>query len=96
VIARFLRTKLSPVVGTGVDVLTGRDVVGQKVEGEQIPEKLLMPLSFNDIYQTMKEQGVPAGAALGVLSIFGMGLQNYDMRAKNPDTLFEEIRKDIE
>ncbi len=82
VLARFLRSKLSPVVGTSVDLLAGRDYVGDKVTVKQIPEKLLMPLSMNDIYQIMKEQGIPAGLALGILSVFGMGLQTYDVKKK--------------
>jgi hypothetical protein len=78
VVARFLRSKLSPVVGTGVDIVSGKDVVGQPVTAQGMPEKLLMPLAFNDIYTSMKELGVPAASALSVLSIFGMGLQTYD------------------
>ena len=80
VIANFLRSKLSPVVGTSVDVLAGKDVVGGKVALETMPGKLLMPLALSDIYESMVDQGVPVGAALGVLSIFGMGLQTYEPR----------------
>ena len=82
VIGRFLRSKLSPVVGTAVSQLAGEDVVGNKVTPSDLPEQLLMPISFNDIYETMKEQGVPAGTALGTLSIFGMGLQTFTTKKK--------------
>ena len=82
VIARFLRTKLSPVVGTGVDILAKRDVVGEKVTISRIPGKLLAPLALNDIYDAMIEEGVPAGTALAVLAIFGMGLQTYGNRGR--------------
>lgn len=95
VIARFMRSKLSPVVGTSIDVLAGKDVVGQKVMPETMPERLLIPLAFNDIYTAMKEEGVPAGSAFGILAIFGMGLQNYDPKRKSPDTATETIRQDI-
>ena len=80
---RFLRTKLSPVVGTGLDIATKKDVVGQKITAGTIPHKLLMPLALDDIYQAMKDNGVPAGSALGILSIFGMGLQVYDPRKRS-------------
>ena len=80
VMARFLRSKLSPVVGTGVDILAGKDVIGEKVTIGGLPKKLLAPLALNDIYETMKEQGVPAGTAFGILSMFGMGLQTYDTK----------------
>jgi hypothetical protein len=87
-IARFLRTKLSPVVGAGVDLLSGKSVVGEPVKaiegkksfpfvGGTIPS-LLMPLGFRDIYDVMQEQGATKGTALTLLSLFGMGLQQYD------------------
>uniref|UniRef100_A0A6H1Z6W2 Putative von Willebrand domain containing protein n=1 Tax=viral metagenome TaxID=1070528 RepID=A0A6H1Z6W2_9ZZZZ len=82
VIGRFLRSKLSPVVGTVVTQLAGEDVVGNKVTAKDIPEQLLAPISFNDIYATMKFQGVPAGTALGILSLWGMGIQSYDTKKK--------------
>ena len=77
VIARFLRSKLSPVVGAGVDLATGQNVVGDKVTPGNVASRLVVPLSFGDIYEAMKEQGVPAGTALGMLSLFGWGLQTY-------------------
>ncbi|MDD4308539.1 MAG: hypothetical protein PHU53_07015, partial [Thermoplasmata archaeon] len=83
VLGRFLRSKLSPVPGTLLDFGAGKDVVGNKVTYKDIPNKLLAPLAFNDIYETMKAQGVPAGTALGILSVFGMGLQTYEAKRKN-------------
>lgn len=78
VTARFLRTKLSPVVGTTVNVLSGTDVTGEKVTPEKIGEDLLVPLALKDILKAMEDQGVPRGTALAILSIFGMGLQTYE------------------
>lgn len=95
IMARFLRSKLSPVVGMGVDILTGKDVVGGKITAESIPERLLMPLAFDDIYKAMKENGIPAGTAMGLLSIFGMGLQAYQIGQRNDDTIFDTIRQDF-
>jgi hypothetical protein len=88
VIARFLRTKLSPVIGASVDMLSGKNVVGQPVSaferkegfpfvGGTIPS-LLVPLGFRDIYDVMQEQGVAKGTAMTLLSLFGMGLQQYE------------------
>ncbi|MDD2657191.1 MAG: hypothetical protein PHD04_00835 [Candidatus Pacebacteria bacterium] len=78
----FLRTKLSPVISTALDIKDERDVVGNKVTVWDIPEKLLMPLSFGDIYDSMKEDGIPAGAALATLATFGIGVQIYDPRQR--------------
>lgn len=78
VTARFLRTKLSPVVGTTVNILSGTDVTGEKVTPEKIGQDLLVPLALKDILKAMEDQGVPRGTALVILSIFGMGLQTYE------------------
>ena len=90
VYSRFARYKLAPIPGLAIDIQSGRDVVGQKIkpvgnvkdfmEGKSIPSNLVMPLALSDIYQTMVEQGVPAGSAMALLSIFGMGMQTYDQR----------------
>ena len=39
-------------------------------------------MSFGDIYESMKENGIPAGAAISILGIFGMGIQVYDESGK--------------
>lgn len=77
ILTRFLRTKLSPTLGVPIDVLTGKDVVGQPVTPLSAAKGLAVPLSLQDIFKAMQEQGIPRGAAMGVLSLFGMGLQNY-------------------
>jgi hypothetical protein len=94
VIGRFLRTKLSPVVGTGVDIVAGKDVVNKKVTLADVPEKLLAPLAMNDVYEAMKENGIPAGAALGMLSIWGMGLQTFK-KGEEDTTLIQDIRHEV-
>lgn len=80
VMANFLRTKLSPTIGIPVDIITGKDVVGQPVTPQGLAAKTLTPITYGDIYDAMKEQGAPAGAALGLLSVFGMGLQTYETK----------------
>lgn len=82
VLFRFLRSKLSPVLGAGVDIAVGEDIVGNKVTPTTVATRSLIPLSFNDIYETMKEQGVPAGTALSILAAFGMSVQTYDTKRK--------------
>lgn len=78
VIARFLRSKLSPVVGSGVDIASGQNVVGEPLTPSMTLQRLAVPLSFSDIYQVMLDDGVPKGTALGILSLFGWGLQQHD------------------
>lgn len=75
---RFLRTKIAPVLGDVVDVLAGENVVGEKVTvGSKLLE-LPVPIAYQDIYDVMLEQGIPAGTALELLNILGMSLQHFD------------------
>jgi hypothetical protein len=78
VAGRFLRSKFSPVVGAAVNVASGSDVVGRPVTAASTAKGLLVPLTFQDVYQAMLDQGVPKGTALGILSLFGWGLQVQD------------------
>jgi hypothetical protein len=82
VIFNFMRSKLSPIIGTAIDVAAGEDVTGQKVTLYDVPDKLLIPLPVVDVYEAMKEQGVPGGSALGILGIAGMGMQTFDPENK--------------
>jgi hypothetical protein len=81
VVGRFLRSKLSPMVALGMDVAAGETMVGEPVslttvEGlGNIAAQRFVPLSFQDIYEAMRDQGLSRGAALGVLSLFGWGIQ---------------------
>lgn len=79
VIGRFLRTKLSPMFGTAVDVLAGENVIGEKTTTGSVATGLLIPMSFREIADAIKEQGVTEGAALGLASIFGFGLQSFEL-----------------
>ena len=78
VIKQFLRTKLAPVTGSAVDLIVGKDVLGRPVTLGSEAQELIIPMAYRDIYDTMRKQGIPKGTALGLLSIFGMGVQNYD------------------
>lgn len=96
VIARFLRTKLSPAIGGAVDLLAGKNVVGQPVTAASTAKQMVIPLSFGDIAAAMKEQGVERGTALAILALFGMGVNNYAPKQPKSErklTLDEAMRK---
>jgi hypothetical protein len=84
VLARFGRSKLSPSLGAAVDIAQGRDFSGQKVTLASETGKMLTPISVQDIYQAMQSEGIPEGTIIGLLSIFGMGVQTYDEKKKLP------------
>lgn len=77
IVGRFLRYKLSPMFGTALSLAAGEDPIGQPFGPEDLPVNLLVPLAMRDIHETITEQGIPAGSALSVLSIFGAGIQTY-------------------
>lgn len=84
IIARFLRSKLSPAIGTAVDVAEQKNVVGEPVTKESLAKSFLVPLAFDDVLKAMQDQGVERGTALAILSLFGMSLQVYDERRPKP------------
>lgn len=83
VIARFLRTKLAPAPGMFVDVAAGENVVGEPTTAWGMAKGAVIPLSMSDIYDTMVEQGIPAGTVLSILGIFGEGVQTYQPKEKH-------------
>lgn len=85
VMKSFLRTKLSPAFGTAVDILAGSNVVGEPTTPGSVAEKLLVPMSFDDIYRAMQEQGIPKGTAIALLSLLGMGVQTFDENKPKPE-----------
>lgn len=79
---RFARSKANPVLGTVADVALGQNVVGEEVTPTSAATNLLIPLSIRDIQDTMGEQGIPAGTAMSLLNIFGVGVNTYDPNEK--------------
>src|SRR5690606_38727402 len=65
---RFLRTKLSPSFGLAADLIDGENVVGEPVDPVTGTARLFIPLSFQDIRETMEEHGVAKGAAISILN----------------------------
>lgn len=84
VAANFVRSKLNPIWGTAVNLRTGKNVVGEKVGAKEAVLANIMPLGWPDIAEVMQEQGVPKGTALSILSLFGVGMQNFDASRKEP------------
>ncbi len=73
----FMRTKLAPIPGTAVNLISGSDVVGNKVTPLGELTKMVIPLLGQDIYQGMQDQGVKAIFTVGIPSAFGVGVQTF-------------------
>jgi len=72
-------------VGTPIDVKVGTDVIDKQVTAESAVTNLLTPLVVKDIFEAMKEQGMPATVALSMLAILGFGMQTFDPKKRRRD-----------
>jgi len=81
-VANFLRSKLAPLPGAGLNLVAGENVVGEPIGPLETIRDMTIPLSFRDIYEVMKEHGVAKGTAISILGLFGMGIQHHEKRAK--------------
>lgn len=82
VLKNFLRSKLNPVAGTVWNMIEGKDITGKPVTPVSTLVNTTVPISYQDILSTMEKQGIPKGAAMFTLSLFGMGLNTYEDRKK--------------
>lgn len=82
VAAKFARTKLSPTAGTVVNLMTGKDLLGNDVtiEGEVV--KNLIPLYLQDIASIYKAEGPTGLTSTMIPAFFGIGVQNYEAKKK--------------
>jgi hypothetical protein len=66
---RFVRTKLSPLFSANVNLVTGRDVVGEPVTPKDAALDLVVPLVARDVAELYREHQVPTATAEALLSI---------------------------
>ena len=83
VIGTIVRSKLAPVPGSVIDVLSGKDITGNKVTLRGEIGELITPLALRDIIDIMQEEeSVPVKTAEGLAVIFGVGAQVHKPRRK--------------
>lgn len=82
VLFRFLRSKISPQMGMAMNLITGKTYSGEDITALNTLSQIAYPITYGDIYDVMKEEGVPLNVALSVLTVLGMGLQTYDANKK--------------
>lgn len=84
VLGRFQLTKLNPALGTALSLARGKNLGGEKVESvRDVFRELAYPISFGDIRDAMKYNGVPEGVALSMLALFGMGIYTKKPKEDN-------------
>ncbi|MFH1738990.1 MAG: hypothetical protein ABIH23_08260 [bacterium] len=75
--ARFLRQKTAPLTGTIWNILKGENLVGEPVTPLTVLRDLSVPMSIQDIYEAMLDEGVSPSDAAALLTIPGEGIQTY-------------------
>lgn len=76
IIGDYTRGKLQPTLGTIIDVASKQNVVGEKVTPIDAL-RLPIPLTWRDMGPVFEEQGIPRAAAMDLLNLFGMGVNQY-------------------
>jgi hypothetical protein len=76
VLWRYLRGKLSPSAGVGVNLLDDEDMIGNEVTLTRVLVDTFAPLFAADIYEAVSLQG-PKGLLTAPLSFFGVSVSSY-------------------
>lgn len=78
VLAQFVRSKLNPTVGAGVDLASGRNVVGEPVTLGKVDTDAMEPGLKRSTLETAQGVGIPGGAVQTAVG-FVMPLSYRDM-----------------
>lgn len=80
--ARFMRGKLSPLVGGAFNLMEGKDVVGQPYHlWPNVPQEFV-PLPYTDVKEAYDVGGITNGLKALLPSQFGIGTSSYDPNKK--------------
>lgn len=95
VVNQFLRNKFSPLMGAFSDiVLEGRTFDGKPVTPQNVIGGFL-PMTFEEVAESIEEQGLARGSAISLMAIFGMGVQSWGhaFETMSPKELKEQLNK---
>jgi RNA polymerase sigma factor (sigma-70 family) len=79
---RFVRSKMTPLLGEFFNVVSGENVIGEKVTPVSTAKGLLAPLSLSDLIPMLEDQGISRTAALTLLNVFGASVQHHQEQDK--------------
>ena len=82
-IGTFVRGKLAPIPGLGVDYLSGMTQDYQKFSWKKEAENKLLPLIYSDLKEAVSQDGVKSLFTVGIPGAFGVGVQTYDDKKPN-------------
>lgn len=81
-LGRFSSYKASPFVTIPHDLLTGRNMIGQKVDVDETLLNAIVPMVYEDIYDAYKEGGISRATWTGLLNFYGMSVNTYEKKSK--------------
>jgi hypothetical protein len=79
VMARFARSKASPMIGTAIDLASGTDYMGKPVTPRSMT-KMLYPITYGDIAEQFVNEKIPQATAVSLLAFLGEGVQRYEQQ----------------
>lgn len=81
---QMLRTKASPIAGSLVDLMVGKDINMKPTRWETELLGLYVPLQLSETYEQLRQLGIAQGAAASLSTAIGVGVQvhgdeDYDL-----------------
>jgi len=81
-INQFIRSKLAPIPGAALNLITGKDYIGEEKKPWEVLTDLPIPLIFKDTYQAMRVEGIPAGMAMGIMATLGASVSTQEEKSQ--------------
>lgn len=79
---KFVRGKLAPVPAAAVNLLTGKNMVGEETTVADEAVRLSVPLYIQDMAEIFEQEGTGEALKTSIPAMFGIGVQNYGPRQK--------------
>jgi hypothetical protein len=89
IMARHLRGKLHPVPASVANLFDGTDLGGNEATILNQSQNAITPMTYVDIYAALKDQDIPDGVAIALLTMLGEGLQTYQLKEPKPKNYFK-------
>lgn len=80
-VSGFVRGHLAPTPAIGWDIMSGHTFEGDATSPYTVLRDLVSPLSYKDLADVMKENGIPTGTVLELIAILGGGIEKPRKRS---------------
>ncbi len=92
VLGSFFRNKLAPIPAAGLNLLSGKNSIGEDVTVKDELSKMVVPLIAQDVYSLYQEdKDAMKAMEYAIPAAFGAGVQTYKQKTSAPKTLKEKI-----